>query len=126
MACGTKREATYSSVVFSNGTSTSIVVPVSEAFAVDSVAQVALAFEVQARTANLTLQAAIQYSDDQVTWDSGATAIGATVSATGWFYRGMNSTDSTRQFGRIVFLVSSSSGSQPDQAAVMLNIRIRS
>ena len=125
MSCGTPREIQYRSGVFSDGTTTNVFIPVSAAFRIDEVAAVGLAFEVQCRTANLTLQAAIQYSDDGVSWDS-PVVIGAAVTSTGWAYRGLESSNAARQFGRIGFLAKSSSGSQPEKGQVALTVRFRS
>ncbi len=125
MSCSLKPRS-IQSAVFSDGTTTNLVVPVSDAIPVAEAAKIGISLEVVALTSALTLQIAIQYSDDGVTWDSTGTTVGSTFTSTGWQYRGLTSTDDTRRWARVGVLCKNTSTSGPVQkGTVQLSLTFR-
>lgn len=126
MACK-QRPVTCRGTVFSDGTSTPIYVPVSEAFLVADAAKIGITFEVQCMSAQLVLGPALRYSDDGVTWDAvgSVVAVGSTVAAVGVYHRSFGSVDDTRRYYQVGFKVHSASGSEIDKGTVQLKLQFR-
>lgn len=112
--------------VFTDGTTTFFFVPLSGGFPVAKAAMVGISLEVVSMTSALTMQLAIQYSDDGVTWDASGTTVGASFASLGWQYRGLTSTDGSRRWVRVGLLCKNTTSSGPVQKGhVALSLTFR-